>query len=67
MIATNIRMSEERILEIRTNLKELEGKIRPLKWDSDRNQINPFKKIELEKLSEQHNGLLQELEELEKQ
>lgn len=59
-------MSQERIMEIRTTLDVLEGKIRPLKWDSDRNQINPFKKIELEKLSTQRSELLQELDQLEK-
>ncbi|MBU1111386.1 MAG: hypothetical protein ABIG93_00665 [archaeon] len=59
-------MSDERIMEIRTVLSELEGKIRPLQWDADRRQINPFKKIELEKLTAQKSGLLEELNGLQK-
>lgn len=59
-------MSDERVMEIRTVLSELEGKIRPLQWDSDRNQINPFKKIELEKLTAQKGELLEELNGLQK-
>ncbi len=60
-------MSQERVSEIRTTLLSLEGKIRPLQWDADRNQINPFKKIKLDSLNEQKNSLMQELNELENQ
>jgi len=59
-------MSDERIMEIRTVLSDLEGKIRPLQWDADRRQINPYKKIELEKLSAQKGVLLEELNGLQK-
>ncbi|MBT3297366.1 hypothetical protein HN385_00420 [archaeon] len=59
-------MSQERVSEIRIALLDLESKIRPLQWDSNRNQINPFKKIELGRLNEQKNLLNKELNELEK-
>ena len=59
-------MSQERVSEIRIALLDLESKIRPLQWDSNRNQINPFKKIELGRLNEQKNFLNKELNELEK-
>ncbi len=57
-------MSQERILEIRELLVDLERKIRPLEWDSGRNQINEFKKIQLGKLKEEHSTLSDELSSL---
>lgn len=52
--------------EIRERLFNLERKIKPLEWDSGRNQINEFKKQELGRLKEEHVALATELEELEK-
>ena len=43
----------------------LEKKIRPLEWDASKNQINEYKKKELEKLKLEHGTLLQELNGLE--
>ena len=57
-------MSQERILEIRGLLYDLDKRIRPLEWDSSRNQINEFKKIQLGKLKEEHSTLSEELSNL---
>lgn len=60
-------MSQERILELRGLLFQLERKIKPLEWDLSRNQINEFRKQELERIRNEHNNCLKELNELEKQ
>jgi len=57
-------MSQERILELHRLLYELDRKIKPLEWDSSRNQINEFKKQTLDKLKGEQAGLKQELQEL---
>lgn len=58
-------MSQERISEIRELLFHLERKIKPLEWDSSRNQINEFKQKTLELLKEEHVNLNEELRRLE--
>lgn len=58
-------MSKERLSELRELLFNLERKIKPLEWDTSRNQINEFKKLELTRLQGEHVSLLQELQELE--
>lgn len=58
-------MSKERILELQEQLFQLERRIRPLEWDSGRNQINEFKKVQLGKLKTEHETLLRELKDLE--
>lgn len=58
-------MSPERLSELRELLFNLERKIAPLEWDANRNQINEFKKAQLEKLKQEQAGLLQEFRELE--
>ncbi len=60
-------MSPERISELRELLFNLERRIAPLEWDASRNQINEFKKTQLQKLKEEHSGLLREFQELEQQ
>lgn len=55
-------MSNERVAEIRELLFNLERRIRPLEWDASRHQINEFKKIELVRLKEEQNALIQELQ-----
>ena len=57
-------MTKERISEIRELLFHLERKIKPLEWDSSRNQINQFKKKQLVALKEQHGTLSEELNSL---
>ncbi len=57
-------MSQERVSEIRDLLFQLEGKMRPLQWDADKNQINPFKKAKLEGFISERDGLLDELNNL---
>ena len=59
-------MSEEKIGQLREHLFQLERRIKPLEWDSSRNQINEFKKQQLVKLKEEFNTLQQELSGLEK-
>jgi len=59
-------MSEEKIVQLREQLFQLERRIRPLEWDSGRNQINEFKKQQLEKLKVEFTNLQQELLGLEK-
>lgn len=54
-------MAEERLAELRKLLFGLERKIKPLEWDSSRNQINEFKKLELERLRKEHVTLSEEL------
>ncbi|MBI4983427.1 hypothetical protein HZC32_02185 [Candidatus Woesearchaeota archaeon] len=58
-------MSKERILELREMLFNLERRIRPLEWDACRNQINEFKRMELERLKREKETLQKELQELE--
>lgn len=54
-------MAEERLAELRKLLFGLERKIKPLEWDSTRNQINEFKKLELERMRKEHTTLSEEL------
>ncbi|MFA6462083.1 MAG: hypothetical protein WCV90_07510 [Candidatus Woesearchaeota archaeon] len=58
-------MSKERIAEVREQLFQLERQIRPLEWDSSRNQINEFKKVRLGQLRVEHETLNKELSALE--
>tara|TARA_Y100000310_G_C20443056_1_gene697025 strand:+ start:671 stop:853 length:183 start_codon:yes stop_codon:yes gene_type:complete len=60
-------MSQERLVELRELLFQLERKIKPLEWDASRNQINEFRKHELERLKQEHDVCSQELNELQKQ
>ena len=60
-------MYKERVTELQEQLFQLERRIKPLEWDSGRNQINEFKKQQLVKLKEEFNTLTQELYGLEKQ
>ncbi len=57
-------MSQERIVELKELLFQLERKIKPLEWDASRNQINEFKKVQLEKLKTEFSTLSDELREL---
>lgn len=57
-------MSKERVAEIKDLLLGLERKIRPLQWDSDRNQINEFQKQKLERLCGEREALTSELSRL---
>ena len=59
-------MSEEKIVQLREYLFQLERRIKPLEWDASRNQINEFKTQQLVKLREEFNTLQQELSGLEK-
>ncbi len=58
-------MGKERISEIRDLLFNLERRIAPLEWDAGRNQINEFKKAELQRLKEEHENIRKELQALE--
>lgn len=60
-------MSQERISELRELLFNLERRIAPLEWDANRNQINEFKKAQLQRLKEEHSSLLREFQGLEQQ
>ncbi len=57
-------MSQQRLKELREQLFHLERQIKPLEWDANRNQINSFKKVALEKLKKEQATLFQELKEL---
>ncbi len=57
----------ERTSELRELLFHLERKMKPLEWDSSRNQINEFKKQQLGKLQEEFASLCKELKDLEQQ
>ena len=54
-------MSQNRKQEIVDLLFQLESRIRPLQWDFNRGQINPFKAKELERLSAERSSLQEEL------
>ena len=54
-------MSKERILELQQELMALDRRIKPLEWDSSRNQINEFRKGQLKQLQEKHSTLQEEL------
>ena len=58
-------MSKERISELQELLFNLDRKIKPLEWDSSRNQINEFKKKTLDALRVEHSTLSDELKGLE--
>ncbi len=60
-------MSKERLSEVRELLFHLERKIRPLEWDASRNQINEYKKVELERLKQEQQELVRELHDIEQQ
>ena len=60
-------MSKERAAEIRELLFHLEKRIRPLEWDSSRNQINEFKLEQLKKLQEDFVNFKTELAGLEEE
>ena len=53
-------MSQERLLELQKRLFELDKKIKPLEWDSSRDQINEFKKLELERLKTEFKSVSEE-------
>ncbi len=54
-------MADERMNQVRERLVVVERKLRPLEWDATRNQINDYKKKELEKLRQEHITLQDEL------
>ena len=54
-------MSQERVSELHVLLFELDRKIKPLEWDSSRNQINEFKQKTLDSLRTEQDTLKQEL------
>jgi len=60
-------MTQERMAELRGLLFNLEKRIKPLEWDSNRNQINEFKLEQLKKLQEEFSNLKTELDSLEKE
>jgi hypothetical protein len=59
-------MSKERISEIGLLMMELERKMRPMRWDLSRFQINEFRKKRLKEFEGEHTNLKNELEELQK-
>jgi hypothetical protein len=65
LLAGARNMSKERISELQEMLFNLERKIKPLEWDSSRNQINEFKKKTLEALKAEHSTFAEELNGLE--
>jgi predicted nuclease with TOPRIM domain len=50
--------------EMRTQIEQLERRIRPLEWDASRNQINEHRKSQLAKLQEEYNELKKRMSEL---
>ena len=58
-------MADERLLAVREQLFQLERRMKPLEWDATRNQINEFKKKQLDKLREESSSLQKQLKELE--
>ncbi len=59
-------MSEERTIQLREQLFLMERRMKPLEWDANRNQINEFKKQQLERMKGEFALLQQELQQLEK-
>ncbi len=57
-------MSQERVLQLKERLTQLERRIRPLEWDFNRNQINEYRQQEFQRLKEEHTQCLNELHEL---
>ena len=57
-------MSQERITELTEALFLLERRIRPLEWDASKNQINEFRRQQLDKLRTEHASLKEELAKL---
>jgi len=60
-------MVDEKIIALREQIFQLERRIKPLEWDSRRNQINEFKQKQLEKMQQEYSGLLKQLSEIEMQ
>ncbi len=57
-------MPQEKLLDVRKRLFDLERRIKPLEWDSSRNQINEFKKLQLAKLQLERDSLVEEMNKL---
>lgn len=57
-------MTQERLMELQKKLFELEKRLKPLEWDSSRDQINEFKKVTLERLRIEHKSILEEINQL---
>ena len=57
-------MTQERLIELQKKLFDIEKQLKPLEWDSSRDQINEFKKVQMEKLRIEHKSLLEEINQL---
>jgi len=57
-------MTQERLIELQKKLFDIEKRLKPLEWDSSRDQINEFKKVTMEKLRVEHKSLLEEINQL---
>ena len=51
-------------MELQKRLFELDKKIKPLEWDSSRDQINEFKKLEMERLKAEFKSVSEEIAQL---
>ena len=57
-------MTQERLIELQKKLLDIEKRLKPLEWDASRDQINEFKKVQMEKLKVEHKSLLEEINQL---
>ncbi len=54
-------MSPERIIQIQEQLQGLQRRLLTLEWDLSKNQINPYKRVEYERLKGEQRSLQEEL------
>lgn len=50
--------------QIKENMTGMRDKLKTLEWDDKHNQINPYKKMELEKMKKEYEELQTKLDEL---
>ncbi len=57
-------MTKKELVVLTEQLLALERRIKPLEWDFSRNQINEFRRQQLERLQAEHTSLKEKITEL---
>lgn len=61
-------MSEEldklSVKEIKERISQMQDRLKVLEWDDKHNQINPYKKMELDNMKKEHEELQKKLDEM---
>jgi len=57
-------MGEDKAEEVRERMHQIRDKTKVLEWDDKHNQINPYKKMELERMKKEYDELQNKLNEI---